>query len=230
MPFVLVHGGGMDGSCWDRLVPLLDGEVVVVDLPGRGARADVELAGVTIDACAAAVASDLIAADLHDVVLVGHSLAGVTLPRVVAQVRERVKRAVFVSAVIPSQGTSVLDNIDASVRAAVEESLGGGIYSQDPAAIAPFLCNDLDAEGTAFVLDHIVDDAAGLLLEPVDLTGLGDVPRTYVRLTRDQTYTPELQTNAIAAIAPTDEQEIDAGHMVMVGQPRALADLLNQLA
>ena len=39
MPFVLVHGGGMNGSCWNRLVPLLDGEVVVVDLPGRGARA-----------------------------------------------------------------------------------------------------------------------------------------------------------------------------------------------
>ena len=147
MPFVLVHGGGMDGSCWDRLVPLLDGDVVVVDLPGRAGRADVALAGVTIDACAAAVASDLLAADLNDAVLVGHSLAGVTLPRVVAQVRERIKRVVFVSAVISPHGTSVLENIDASVRSAVEDSLGGGIYSQDPSAIAPFLCNDLDEEG-----------------------------------------------------------------------------------
>ena len=230
MPFVLVHGGGMDGSCWSRLVPLLDGEVVVVDLPGRGARADVELSEVSIGACASAVASDLLAADLHDVVLVGHSLAGVTLPGVVARTRERIKRVVFVSAVIPPQGTSVLENIDASVRSAVEESLSGGIYSQDPATIAPFLCNDLDAEGTAFVLEHIVDDAAGLLLEPVDLSGLGDVPRTYVRLAQDQTYPPELQAKAVAAIAPTEERQLDAGHMVMVGQPHALADLLNQLA
>jgi len=230
VPFVLVHGGGMDGSCWDRLVPLLDGVVVVVDLPGRGGRGDVELSEVTIGACSAAIVSDLLAADVNDVVLVGHSLAGVTLPGVVAEARERIKRVVFVSAVIPPQGTSVLDNIDASVRSAVEESLGEGIYSQDPAVIAPFLCSDLDAEGTAFVLDRIVDDAAGLLLEPVDLAGLGDVPRTYVRLARDQTYPPELQARAVRAIAPTDERELDAGHMVMVGQPRALADLLNQLA
>jgi pimeloyl-ACP methyl ester carboxylesterase len=230
MPFVLVHGGGMDGSCWDRLVPLLHGDVAVVNLPGRGERAGMELTSVTIESCVAAVVDDLRAADLDDVILVGHSLAGVTLSGVVAQARERIKRVVFVSAVIPPQGTSVLDNIDPSVRAAVEESLRGGIYTQDPAAIEPFLCNDLDEDGTAFVMDHIVPDAAGLLLEPVDLSGLGDVPRTYVRLTRDQTYPPELQARAIAAIAPADEVEVDAGHMVMVGRPRALADLLNQLA
>jgi pimeloyl-ACP methyl ester carboxylesterase len=230
MPFVLVHGGGMDGTCWDRLVPLLEGEVVVVDLPGRGERAATALTEVTIDSCAQAVVSDLVAADLRDVVLVGHSLAGVTLPRVVAQSRERMKRVVFVSAVIPPQGISVLDSIDPSVRSAVEESLAGGIYRQDPAAIVPFLCNDLDEDDTAFVVDHIVDDAAGLLLEAVDLSGLGDVPRTYVRLARDQTYPPELQAKSVAAIAPTDEVELDAGHMVMVGQPHALAELLNQLA
>jgi pimeloyl-ACP methyl ester carboxylesterase len=230
MPFVLVHGGGMDGTSWDRLVPLLDGEVVVVDLPGRGERAATALTEVTIDSCAQAVVSDMVAAGLHDVVLVGHSLAGVTLPRVVAQARERIKRVVFVSAVIPPQGISVLDNIDPSVRSAVEESLAGGIYSQDPAAIVPFLCNDLDEDDTAFVVGHIVDDAAGLLVEAVDLSGLGDVPRTYVRLARDQTYPPELQSKAVAAIGPTDEVELDAGHMVMVGQPRALAELLNQLA
>ena len=51
----------------------------------------------------------------------------------------------------------------------------------------------------------------GLLLEPVDLSGLGDVPRTYVRLTRDQTYPPELQAKAVAAIAPAEEIELDAG-------------------
>lgn len=36
MSVVLVHGAGMGSSCWDRLVPLLDGPAVAVDLPGRG--------------------------------------------------------------------------------------------------------------------------------------------------------------------------------------------------
>jgi pimeloyl-ACP methyl ester carboxylesterase len=228
--FVLVHGGGMDASSWDRLVDLLDGEVVAVDLPGRGSRSGADLTTVTIESCAAAVVDDILAGDLREVVLVGHSLAGVTLPRVVERVRDRIARAVYLSAVIPPQGTSVLDNIDPAIKPAVEASLTGGIYRQDPASIAPFLCNDLDEEGTAFTLDHIVDDAAGLLLEPVDLTGLGDVPRTYIRQAKDQTYPPELQQRAIANVAPVDVIELDTGHMGMVGKPKELAHILNELA
>ena len=49
MTFVLVHGGGFAGSCWERLVLLLDGDVHVVDLPGRGNR-PADLGTVTIDA------------------------------------------------------------------------------------------------------------------------------------------------------------------------------------
>jgi pimeloyl-ACP methyl ester carboxylesterase len=35
-PLVLVHGGSFAASCWDLVVPLLDGPVLAVDLPGRG--------------------------------------------------------------------------------------------------------------------------------------------------------------------------------------------------
>ena len=220
----------MDASSWDRLVPLLEGRVIAVDLPGRGSRRDTDLAGVTIDDCADAVVDDLLGADLSDVLLVGHSLAGVTLPRVVARVRDRIRRVVFVSAIIPPQGISVFENIDPSIKDSVAASLRGGIYRQDPEAARPWLCNDLDEHDTEWVLDHIVDDAAGLLLEPVDLSGMGGVPRTYVHLTRDMTVPPELQAKCVAAIGPADEVDLDAGHMAMVGQAQRLADLLNRLA
>jgi pimeloyl-ACP methyl ester carboxylesterase len=220
----------MDASSWDRLVPLLNGRVIAVDLPGRGSRGDADLAKVSIDDCADAVVNDLLGADLTDVVLVGHSLAGVTLPRVVARVRERIRRVVFVSAIIPPHGISVFENIDPSIKDSVAASLRGGIYRQDPGSARPWLCNDLDEHDTEWVIDHMVDDAAGLLQEPVDLSGLGDIPRTYVHLTRDMTVPPELQAKCVAAIDPADEVSLDGGHMAMVGQPRRLADLLNQLA
>ena len=228
--FVLVHGGGMDASSWDRLVPLLNGQVIAVDLPGRGSRGDADLAKVSIDDCADAVVGDLLAADLTGVLLVGHSLAGVTLPRVVARVRDRIRRVVFVSAIIPPQGISVFENIDPSIKDSVAASLQGGIYRQDPESARPWLCNDLDEDDTEWVIDHMVDDAAGLLQEPVELSGLGDIPRTYVHLTRDMTVPPELQARCVAAIGPADEVDLDAGHMAMVGQPQRLAEQLNRLA
>jgi pimeloyl-ACP methyl ester carboxylesterase len=220
----------MDASSWDRVVPLLDGQVIAVDLPGRGSRGGTELAKVSIDDCADAVVDDLLAADIRDVLLVGHSLAGVTLPRVVARVRDRIRRVVFVSAIIPPQGISVFDNIDPSIKDDVAASLRGGIYRQVPESARPWLCNDLDERDTEWVIDHMVDDAAGLLQEPVDLSGLGDIPRTYVHLTGDMTVPPELQAKCVAAIGPADEVDLDAGHMAMVGQAHRLAELLNQLA
>ena len=34
----LIHGGGYSSSCWDRVTPLLEGDVLLVELPGRGRR------------------------------------------------------------------------------------------------------------------------------------------------------------------------------------------------
>jgi hypothetical protein len=78
----------------------------------------------------------------------------------------------------------------------------------------------------------MVDDAAGLLQEPVDLSGLGDIPRTYVHLTRDMTVPPELQAQCVGAIDPADEVNLTLtpGTWPWSGKPQRLADLLNRLA
>src|SRR5215218_7258276 len=106
MTYVLVHGGGFAGSCWDELVPLLDGEVIAVDLPGRGSR-PVPLTDVTLTDFADAVVDEI--GDRDDVVLVGHSLAGVTLPRVSGRVPGQLRHVVYVSCSVPPDGTTVAD-------------------------------------------------------------------------------------------------------------------------
>ena len=56
----------------------------------------------------------------------------------------------------------------------------------------------------------------------------------YVRLAADRTLPPDQQAASIAAIRAggkdVTELEIDAGHMVMISRPAALADVLNAVA
>ncbi len=78
MSFVLIHGAGMGASCWDPLLPLLEGDTLAVDLPGRGRRRSADPRSVTLADCTAAVVEDVEAANLEDIVLVAHSFAGVT--------------------------------------------------------------------------------------------------------------------------------------------------------
>ena len=230
MAYVLVHGAGMGGDCWDRLVPLLDEEVVAVDLPGRGVRADGDVARVSLSDCAAALEEDVVSRDLRDVVLVAHSFAGVAVPRVMASLADRLRHVVFLSAVVPEDGTAVIDQIDPAVRDAVMESIEGGVYHQSPQGVRFMLCNDMDEEQAAWTLGQVVDDSAALLTEPVDLSGLSaPVPRTYIRLTNDVCYPPELQERSVGIVGG-DVQYLDTGHMAMVTAPERLAAVLTSLA
>lgn len=227
MPFVLIHGATMGADCWDLLTPLLDGEVLAVDLPGRGRRADNDLRTVTLEDCGKAVAADIVERDLTDIVLVGHSFGGVTVPRVLSLVPERIRQVLLLSAVVPEDGTRVLDQIDPEVRAAVEAGIAGGIYSVGEEAARAMLCNDADDEQSTFILDRVVDDAAALLTETVDLSGYRlPIPRTYIHLSNDQCYPPELQTRSAQRIG-ADTVTVAAGHMAMVTVPAQLAAIMN---
>ncbi len=108
MTFVLVHGGGFAGSCWDELVPLLEGTVLAVDLPGRGTHPQ-DLGTVTRADFVDSVTNDIVTRDLRDVTLVGHSMAGITLPGVAERIPDRLSHLAFVSCAVPPHGTPLTD-------------------------------------------------------------------------------------------------------------------------
>ena len=112
---VLVHGGAHAADCWDltvdeihRLAPELT--VLAVDLPGRrGKPGDSRR---TIADCVESVVADIEDAGLDDIVICGHSMAGVTVPGVVTKLgSSRVREMILAAAFVPPQGTSVLDTL-----------------------------------------------------------------------------------------------------------------------
>ena len=232
MPYVLIHGGSFAASCWDRLVPLLPPPAHAIDLPGRGGRPR-PIAGLTVADFVDAVVHDIEASDLRDVVLVGHSLAGITMPGVAARVPDRLKRLVFVSCTVPGDGASILDELDPEVRALAEVNAldtSGGMLDE-PTARAMF-CAGMDDATTRFTLESMVPEAVQVTAEAVSLAGLtgpaAHVPRTWIRLDRDVVVTPAKQ-EAYATRVGADILALDAGHMAMISHPQELATLLRPL-
>ncbi|MBL1118423.1 alpha/beta hydrolase [Streptomyces sp. 110] len=229
MAFVLIHGASFGANCWNELIPHLRAEALAVDLPGRGTRAGADLGTVTLTDCADAVREDVEAKNLRDVVLVGHSFAGVTIPRVLDLIPDRIRHVILVSAVVPADRSRVLDQIDPGVRDLVEQSIVDGVYHQTRQGAAGMLCNDMDKATAASTLDRLTDDSAALLNETVDLSGYRRrIPQTYVHLTRDQCYVEELQQRSIALLRP-DVIDLDTGHMAMISAPEKLATVLNTI-
>jgi pimeloyl-ACP methyl ester carboxylesterase len=233
MNLVLVHGSGFDSSCWDPMLPYLKTEAAVVDLPGRGRRPG-DLAAVGLDDFASAVAEDIKATGWERVVLVGHSLAGLTIPRVAKLIPEAIGRLVFVSSNVPPHGKSCFDTLDPAVSDGVRANIAanGGVSPALTREMAVGLYgNDLDAEQTEWMLAHSLPEAGRVYEEPCDLSGLAHpIPRTWIRLTADQAGTTEMQDGFIANIGGAEVIDLNSGHMAMISQPAALALILDDLA
>jgi pimeloyl-ACP methyl ester carboxylesterase len=233
MNLVLVHGSGFDASCWELLLPHLRTPAITVDLPGRGSR-PADLSSVGLDDFAAAVAEDIAATGWERVVLVGHSLAGVTIPRVAGLLPDVIARLVFISSNVPAHGQSCLDTLDTALADGVRANIAGN------GGVSPVLeremsrglyGNDLDDDQFEWMVEHSLPESGRVLLDPCDLSGLAHpIPRTWIRLLRDQAGTVEMQDQFIVNLGGADVIDLDAGHMVMISQPAALAAVLDSLA
>ena len=99
---VLVHGFGSDQRAWDRMLPALAAEhrVVLLDQAGAGGfdatTYDRERYS-TLDGYAADLAALCAELDLHDVVVVGHSVSGVIAARAAVLAPERFRQLVMLA-------------------------------------------------------------------------------------------------------------------------------------
>jgi pimeloyl-ACP methyl ester carboxylesterase len=101
--FVLVHGAWHGAWCWAAVInqlELLGDRAFAVDLPGHGMNR-ANRAEVTLESYVDSVVKFIEERDLRDVVIAGHSLGGITIPGVAVKIPKRIKRVVWVTAIVP---------------------------------------------------------------------------------------------------------------------------------
>lgn len=182
--FVLVHGGVHDARCWRDLIPHLSWPVVALDMPGRGG-SRTPLADFTLRAGTDAIVEAIDTAPFDRAILVGHSLAGLTLPYAAAARRAEVAHLVFIGASIPPEGASLLSTITPAVRLVVAHYLrqAGGELRLPAWFARRIFCNDMAPDQVARTLDELVPEAPGVFFEPVSRADMPEeVPRTWVLL------------------------------------------------
>jgi pimeloyl-ACP methyl ester carboxylesterase len=256
LPLVLVHGGAHGSWCWHplrkHLQPETEQQTLAIDLPPK------EIRGVTgaalgtpppevnttgVDEFATSAIADIDAAGIDRFVLVGHSMGGLTIAEVARRIPDRVAHLVFVSCIVPPEGGDVIDTLPQELqemtRAAVNEALTGGVNPMgglDEDTIRRMFCNDMDEEQTQLVLDHTGVEAARAFADPVSRAGIpSGLPKTFVRLLRDQSLDPDTQDAQIANLLESpggdvEVIELDTGHDVMISAPDQLAPVLEEIA
>ena len=110
--YVLVHGGGHGGWCYQRVARLLRSaghEVYTPTLTGLGERSHLLSPDIDLDLHIRDVVAVLHYEDLDDVILVGHSYGGMVITGVADRAADRIGRVVYLDAANPENGQSLVD-------------------------------------------------------------------------------------------------------------------------
>ena len=231
---VLVHGGEHAADCWDLTVAELRRQepalrVLAVDLPGHGEEPG-ELATATVADWVDCVVSRIDAEGLDEVVVVGHSLAGLTVPGVVTKLgSKRVREMILIAASVPPQGVAIVDTLSGLMAWYARRSARIGKSMSMPALLARrSFCNGMTREQRQFTLARLCPESTAVLMEPADRSALpDDVHRTWILTLRDKSLSPTDQRRSIDALGGVNTViSIDTCHDAMVSEPRRLAQVL----
>ena len=238
--FVLVHGAWHGAFCWAAVINELGkrgDHCHAVDLPGNNGN-PFDRAKVTLQVYVDSVVKFIEDRQLSGVVLAGHSMGGLVLPGVVARIPDRIKRAVFVTAMVPEDGKAIFNPSDpfTAPLLALANSRYDKSLAIDPMteAFRNFFMQDGKKELQDWVLSTLCPQPVQPFLDPVDMQSFfaTGVPQSFLVCEQDlspdghpqwhPTYSGRLKNPSI--------RKIKSGHEVMFTQPKACADALYEFA
>jgi pimeloyl-ACP methyl ester carboxylesterase len=237
--YVLVHGGGHGGWCWQRLAPLLTGAGHVVYAPtltGLGERVHLLNPDVDLDTHITDIVGVLHYEDLSDVILVGHSYGGMVISGVADRALGRVGHLVYLDAARPRDGESMLD---VAPRGLMEEQYRSHRVV-DGVDLVLFPGSDplgyfgvTDPETIGWMRPKLSPHPWKTFAQPIRMVNqaaVDQIPRTNVNCTSTLRIREEQGGTVERAREADRVWEIDTGHDLMITEPQAVADMLLRIA
>jgi pimeloyl-ACP methyl ester carboxylesterase len=218
---VLVHGGFVDGSGWQKVYQLLrqDGfNVSVVQNPTLSLEGDAE------------VTRRVLEGQDGPTVLVGHSYGGAVIS--VAGTHPAVSAVVYIAAFAPDKGESVNTLIAGFPADGPQPPIlppQDGFLLLDREQFPASFAGDLPLDEARFMADSQVPWGVDALGGPVTEPAWRQKPSWYLVTTEDRMIPPSAQRAMAERIGAT-VVETPASHSVYVSQPQAVAGLVKQAA
>jgi pimeloyl-ACP methyl ester carboxylesterase len=223
MHFVLVPGAGGAAWYWHRVMPLLERaghSAVAIELPADDDSAGLpEYAALVLEA---ARGSD-------DVVLVGQSLGGFTVPlaaRELVDAGTPPRGIVLVNAMIPVPGETPgawWEHVGHE-QARLEAARAGGW--PDDFDLDRYFLHDVDVAVVAAGEQHQRVEAAAVFASVCDIDAWPDVPTRVISGADDRFFPLPFQQRLARERLGLEPRVVAGGHLVALSQPRALAEAL----
>lgn len=242
--FVLVPGFWLGSWAWHGVTTLLRAEgheVYAVTLTGLADKKHLASSAINLDTHTSDVFNLIEYEGLSDVVLVGHSYAGLVITAVADRLAPKLRKLVYVDTAPLPNGTALIDFYPADLRKHYKQRVameGAGWRLPFP----PW--EELDQSGSARDLDEQIraaiqaratDMPFGAARQPVTLKNPArtKLPKTAIWCTTSSQQAKQLVESGSAMFQELSGPEwtfidLPTGHWPMFSKPRELAQLLSQ--
>jgi pimeloyl-ACP methyl ester carboxylesterase len=225
--FVLVHGAWHGAWCWERLVPELEARghsAIAMDLPSDEPAA-------TFETYADEIVEAMKNSQAADIVLVGHSLAGLTVPLVAA--RYPIRRLVYLCALPAIPGLSFVDQLGTEKMLNMEYVAGMGDTDAqgrrgwaDEDLARQFMYADCDDETAEGAIARLRPQAQSPYSIPCPLDSYPSVPTTYIVCSEDRLVNPDWSREFAKSRLGAELVELPGSHSPFMSRPAELAEIL----
>jgi pimeloyl-ACP methyl ester carboxylesterase len=233
--FVLVHGAWHGGWCWRRVATVLRSAGHVVFTPtltGFGERVHLTRPDLTIEDFATDIVNVIVAEELSDVILVGHSFGGNPVSVVADRIPELLKQLVYIDTLVLRKGESGFSQLDPAIvahRIELAEKTSGGLTIPPP---CPDVFGVIDPADAEWLRRRLTPLPLNCYQVPIHLEHpLGNgISKTYIACT-NPVYEPAVPTHEwIKRQCDWRYLELLTGHDAMVTNPQLLAEALMRCA
>jgi pimeloyl-ACP methyl ester carboxylesterase len=232
---ILVHGGFHWGGCFTRVANALAERgraVVTPDLASHGYD-ETPLSNIATMAEYVAPVERLVVSAERPVVLVGHSMGGLTLSYLGERYPEKIAAVIYLAALLPWRGLSLAtlpsqESIIASLIAPLADGSGMRIKRDVAALTAGFYgdCTERDVSVAVANLSEVNPMAPFAWVSDVTPERFGRIPRTYIETLQDRTIPIATQRIFQAQMPGTSVRTLDTSHSPFFSCPREVADLI----
>ncbi|MFP6713186.1 MAG: alpha/beta fold hydrolase [Rhodospirillales bacterium] len=233
--FVLVHGAWHGGWCWRKVDAALRErgyQVFTPTLTGLGESAHLASPDIILDTHIQDIVGLLEVEDLSDVVLVGHSYAGMVITGVADKAADRLKGLVYLDAFIPKSGQSMKS---IAVPGRFEMLVQKAVDAGHPTMMAPpeaRYWSVIEAEDADWLnrrlTAHPINTYTQAVEYSIDLKDVGSL--TYIQAAVNELGQFDKFADQVKGNPAWQYHLVDCGHEIMVDKPGELIELLADAA
>lgn len=224
--FVFIHGAGLEGLVWSKVVEGFDHPCLLAEFPHRKSSLD-SRSGLSLEDYVTHMKRQVDDWGIHNIVIVAHSLGGVLTLRLASLMTDRLAGIVAIGAAIPKSGGSFLSALPFPQRILLSVILRSAGTKPPESSIRTGLCNDLSPDQAAEIIKGFNPEAVRVYTDRINVP-VPDVPKLFVKLNKDKQFSPSLQDKMILNFAPQSIRSLDTGHLPMISNPEGLRSILQE--